>query len=218
MPLKLMAYNATLIHNENDNELIPFVPDIEQLSKWVSGSWWKSKNVMTDKIPNNFLIVPMYLTKEGEHDGWQSQISGKTKKNETIYEAVQREIFEEIGLAYNIETIMKCYIDKEDYKGCKVHYFNINLNDSIEPDFTLFEDIALNCKERAHLEDDKSNRISVFIHFNEIDEFSINKIKNRRRIECDDVAGKLVMIIQKQVLDNMMNNLDFKKKNRYKKK
>jgi len=213
----LVKNENILIHNENEIELFPYNPDVTRLSNWVSGSWGKSKYIINKKIPNDFIILPMYVNDKGIQDEWQSQISGKAKKIESIFEAAQREIFEEIGIAFTIETIMNSYIDKEDFRGCNVHYFNVNLMNCIDINSNKFEEIITNCKERSILEDDKYTRISVFIHFDQINENNINKIINRHRIECNDDAGKIIMIMHKNILNYIVKDFNFKKKPKIKK-
>jgi len=211
-----MGYANILIHSENENELIPYLPNIDRLSNWVSGSWGKSQYILNKKIPNDYIILPMYLNDKGIQDEWQSQISGKAKKNESIFEATQREIFEEIGIAFDIETIMRGYIDREDFRGCNVHYFNLNLINSVDTFSNNFDEIIEHCKNRSCLADDKYTRISVFIHFNQINKDNINKIISRHRIECNDDAGKTIMIIPKNVLYPIVQDFDFKKKKKKK--
>ena len=58
---------------------------------------------------------------------WQTQISGKAKIGETMVDAAQREIFEEIGIAFDTNTIYNSYLDYEKFKGCDVAYFSVPL-------------------------------------------------------------------------------------------
>ena len=189
----------TYIHTEKSNELVEFYPSKDKISKWVSGSWKKAKNIIRNKINNGFLILPMYID-----DEWQTQISGKAKKGETMAEAAQREIFEEIGIAFDIKTIYNSYLDYEKFKGCDVAYFLLNFNDCIDNLNYQHEMIKRKCYERENLEDESRKRVSVFIYFNSIDEKTLDKLLHRNRIECNDEAGRNILVLDKTKLYNLM--------------
>jgi hypothetical protein len=189
----------TYIHTENSNELTECYPNKDKISKWVSGSWKKSKNIIRNKISNGFLILPMYDDEE-----WQTQISGKAKKGETMIEAAQREIFEEIGIAFNTNTIYDSYLDYEKFKGCDVAYFLLNLNDCIDSSDYNYEVIKRKCYERDSYEDEKRKRVSVFLYCSNTNEKNINKLLGRNRLACQDEAGKNILILDKTQMYHLM--------------
>ena len=51
----------TYIHKETNIDIEEFIPDKRKLSRWVSGSWKKAKQVLKYKVDDGFLILPMYL-------------------------------------------------------------------------------------------------------------------------------------------------------------
>lgn len=187
------------MHSENTRNITAFLPSKNRISKWVSGSWKKAKKFIKEKLTNGLLILPMYDKEE-----WQTQISGKRKKGETMYEAAQREILEEVGLAFDIITITKSYIDYEKFKGCDVAYFSINLSDSIEPATNNYNEIVESCKSRELLEDESNKRVSIFVHIDNLENDSINKILHRHRITSDDIAGKDILLLDKIKLYKLM--------------
>lgn len=187
------------IHTENSNELIECIPNTDKISKWVSGSWKKSKNLIKNKISDGFLILPMYDDNE-----WQTQISGKAKIGESMVDAAQREIFEEIGIAFDTNTIYNSYLDYEKFKGCDVAYFSLNLKDSIDNLNYHHDIIKRRCYDRQSLEDEKRKRVSVFIHIDNLNNKKINKLLARNRLLCDDEAGKNILILDKTKMYNLM--------------
>lgn len=187
------------IHSENTRNITLFLPNKNKISKWVSGSWKKSKKLIKEKIDKGLLILPMY-----ENEEWQTQISGKVKQGETIYEAAQREILEEVGLAFDIQTISKSYVDYEKFKGCDVSYFLVNLKDSIETFTTNYNNVINSCKEKELNIDETKNRVSIFIYMDNIENESINKILHRHRILSDDIAGKDILLLDKIKLYKLM--------------
>lgn len=187
------------IHTENSNELIECIPNTDKISKWVSGSWKKSKNLIKNKISDGFLILPMYDDNE-----WQTQISGKAKIGESMVDAAQREIFEEIGIAFDTNTIYNSYLDYEKFKGCDVAYFSLNLKDSIDNLNYHYDIIKRRCYDRQSLEDEKRKRVSVFIHIDNLNNKKINKLLARNRLLCDDEAGKNILILDKTKMYNLM--------------
>ena len=187
------------IHAENSNELVECIPNTDKISKWVSGSWKKSKNLIKNKISDGFLILPMYDDNE-----WQTQISGKAKIGETMVDAAQREIFEEIGIAFDTNTIYNSYLDYEKFKGCDVAYFSLNLKDSIDNLNYNYDIIKRRCYDRQSLEDEKRKRVSVFIYINDLNNKKINKLLARNRLLCDDEAGKNILILDKTKMYNLM--------------
>jgi len=189
----------TYIHTENSHELQECSLNKNKISKWVSGSWKKSKNLIGKKISNGFLILPMY-----DDEGWQTQISGKAKKGETMFDAAQREIFEEIGISFDTNTIYNSYLDYEKFKGCDVAYFLLNLNDCIDNSNYQHDIIKRRCYERQTLEDEKRKRISVFLYLNNTDNKNINKLLERCRIQCTDEAGKNILILDKTQMYDLM--------------
>ena len=187
------------IHSENTRNITSFSPSKNRISKWVSGSWKKSKKLIKEKINKGLLILPMY-----ENEEWQTQISGKGKKDETIYEAAQREILEEVGIAFDIETLSKSYIDYEKFKGCDVSYFSVDLNDSIDSCSSDYDHIIESCKEREEHEDESKKRVSIFIHTDTVEDESINKILYRHRMTSDDAAGKDILLLDSMNLYKLM--------------
>jgi hypothetical protein len=190
----------TYIHTENSNEFIECSPNTNKISKWVSGSWKKAKNLIKNKISSGFLVLPMY-----DEEEWQTQISGKAKIGETMVEAAQREILEEIGIAFDIKTIYNSYLDYEKFKGCDVAYFLLNLNDCVDNSSYNFNIIKRRCFDRQSLEDEKRKRVSVFLYVNNIsNETYIKTLKGRERLTSDDDAGKNILILDKTKLYNLM--------------
>jgi hypothetical protein len=195
----------TYIHKETKIDIEEFIPDKRKLSRWVSGSWKKAKQVLKYKVDDGFLILPMYLDELGNQNEWQCQISGKSKVSETIIEAVQREVLEEIGLAFNIRSIQDAFIDYERFKGCDVTYFLLNLKDSVDYNSFEFKDIRVGCKNRELLDDDKSRRISVYLYFDDINKKLLNRIIDRKRLVSSDDAGQVILLMDKKKLLKSMN-------------
>jgi hypothetical protein len=192
----------TYTHEENTNNLIEYCPNENKISKWVSGSWKKSKTLIKNKINSGYLILPMYDDEE-----WQTQISGKAKIGESMAEAAQREIFEEIGIVFDVKTIYNSYLDYEKFKGCDVAYFLLNLNDCINNSDYTYNVIQRKCYERQHHEDEKRKRVSIFLYFNYTDDINPSNLSNllsRNRLLCDDIAGKNILILDKTKLYNLM--------------
>jgi len=190
----------TYIHTENSNEFIECSPNTNKISKWVSGSWKKAKNLIKNKISSGFLVLPMY-----DEEEWQTQISGKAKIGESMAEATQREILEEIGIAFDIKTIYNSYLDYEKFKGCDVAYFLLNLNESVDNSSYNFDIIKRRCFDRQSLEDEKRKRVSVFLYVNNVlDDKYIKNLKGRTRLISDDDAGKNILILDKTKVYNLM--------------
>jgi predicted NUDIX family NTP pyrophosphohydrolase len=186
----------SFIHEEATDGVYEFTPAPKKLSSWVSGSWRKTKQLIKNKI-NGFLILPMYLDDLGKQNEWQCQISGKAKHGETLAEAAQREILEEIGLLFDISTFHNSFLDYEKFKGCDVAYYAINLKEVLEVSSKDYDINISKCNERKTNVDDVHKRVSVFIYFNDIDKEFFDKIIKRKRIISNDEAGKVILLIHK---------------------
>jgi len=143
---------------------------------------------------NGFFIVPTYETDNSKQI--QLAVTGKCKNNEKPYDAMRREVAEELGFKVNCENINITPIQDKQNKL----YFSLLSKDNISAN-------NLSANFQDDCVDNPNKKIICWVYVDDINE---EIIFNRKRRNSNDNAGKTISIIpigiMKMILKKWANN------------